>query len=219
MENKKYKIGLFLVLVHSFFLFICLVRTIGIARTGEDCWIPFVWQGIYYVDFPISILWEYIVSPIISYIEYSLPSPLSIFENGYVVEEFFSEVKYSIFPHMSMSIFEAFLGPLIFYGSFGTLWYFFMPTLICKISNFFVTNDEREWQIILLLTIPFVPFWFQGLTGVGTITTWIYPVLCLTWLSLLAITWHTSQKKWRILAVLVLAPVLFWYYMTGVATI
>lgn len=107
----KYKIGLLLALVHVLYSFIFILR---ISRYAFDAQWQLMWIVPFIVDLPISLLELFFLAVIpdinIGFLQYPLGS------------------------------LKEFIFPALFHGIIGTLWYFYIPSIIIKVFNILKNN-------------------------------------------------------------------------------
>ena len=189
LEKKRMRIiiGIVLAILHLGFLAFIVARIIQINLSNEDAWSLLLWKSQYFVDLPISILWEYILYPL---------CPFGI-EVAFIPDAV-SSVKF-------------FIAPLSFYAIVGTIWYFFFPSTLYAISKRISGDAKNNSIIIALMVIPFVPHWIRGIINPNMIHMWYYYPLYVLWFVLLIFHFRKSKKNKWTLAPIILLPFLFWY--------
>ena len=193
-----FKSGLILAFLHLVFMSWIIAIIIG----GDAQW-QLVWILPQHVDFPISLLHWHIILPIVPNIDvdvfYLLPAELS-----------------------HLGGLGDFIAPCLFYLLGGTVWFFYLPTLLGKISKKIATRTAGRLIAVLLMTIPIFSSWlqiFRSYTAYGWpdyvdyIFDWTYYLSCGLWAVLAVWLFFVGHLRKVFLLVLFLLPLVLYYPM------
>lgn len=133
MKFSKYTLplGIMLGSIHI----VLLIYTVTCMIANQKYWV-YYWYFFIFLDFPISLvilILFYLLDVIIDIISHMVP--LILYINNLL----------STFLPTPMNDFVNFIIPFLFFGILGTLWYFFLPTLVTKcISKIFKRKEIKK---------------------------------------------------------------------------
>jgi hypothetical protein len=188
-----FKTGLLLVFLHLLFL----IWIISIIYSGDAQW-QLAWWLPEHVDFPISLLFRYVILPITPSIEIDV---------SFLLPEHFGD-------------FYGFISPFVFFLVVGTGWYFYLPVLLRKASKKIAVSQTSRAVVVLLMVTPVLVSWaelfrFQSyqndLYYLWYITDWAFYLLPTLWILLFIWLYFVSSRKKTILWLLCLLPLVFFY--------
>lgn len=182
-----FRFGLFLAILHILCVIYVIAEVLADKPLGE-----LIWLLLGYIDFPLSLLYGKVLHQIIP--EFNI--------------DFLN-----VLPH-AMGSFLFFWLPVLFHGLIGTLWFFFLPYLIYKITKWLSTNRFTAVINGVLFLFPMLCSWlellYECVFDSYKFLVFLHSGLISTWLALIIILLFQKIKK-PVLFHLCFLPFVVWF--------
>jgi hypothetical protein len=181
-----FKIGFILAVTYFFLIAFSIIYMLW--KPGEP-WHMF-WVLLDYLDFPVSLLLTHVI--------------LWIYSAGFSIS-----APYLIGGPLMFITFCA------FHLVVGTIWYFYLPILLEKVSRTIAINVTGRITVILLMITPILSYWLQLAKflphNVPRFTPWTNSWLPVLWVALFIWLYSANSQRKRALWLLCLTPFVFSY--------
>lgn len=192
-KSWGFKAGLVIAALHFLFIALNIADMIRNPDPGEP-WHMF-WILLDYVDFPVSSLLHCVILPI------------CLGSTSVLLPEYVGWL-------WAVTI------PSIFHLTVGTMWYFYLPILLEKVSKKVATNTSGRVIAVLLMIIPVLSRWPQLLKFLDGSAYFFTPLtnsyMPVSWVALFIWLYFAGSRKKQVLWLLCLAPFVFFYLVHDV---
>jgi len=188
-KPKCIKTGFALAALHLLFILWIIIQ-IGF---GDEAQWQFYWLMPGCVDFPVSLVFRYVILPIV---------PNVNIDFLYILPGVWGQLRY-------------FITPAAFYLSIGTLWYFYLPIIIDRLIKIITTDITGKVLLIMLVILPILSGWLQLTYWFNfdwfTSDIWVNSIICFLWIVLFGWLFVINSRKKPVLWLLCLLPFVFFY--------
>ena len=118
---------------------------------------------------------------------------------------------------IKLDIFIDIIALGLFYLLVGTVWFFYLPILLGKISKKIATRTAGRVIAVVLMALPIFLSWLQifrfytAYDGLYYIITWTYYLICGLWVILSVWLLFVGSRRKVVLLLLCLTPLVFYY--------